>query len=105
MINFMEDMMFINYDELYLKIDYVKSKFNGLQREQQEIYKWYFFSHLSILKDFKDNPIKSNTWEYICTSKVSREELDRSYRKLIEFREDLKGREDKRTRWKTLHKN
>lgn len=62
----LEDMFFTDVKDLYENITYIQERFSSLERDYQELYKWYFFYQLCLLKDTKHNPIKSNLWSYIC---------------------------------------
>lgn len=62
--DFMEeirDMRFIGIDDLFVKKNDVRCKFKELSDEYKELYKWYFFYQLCLLK----NPLKSNMWNYV----------------------------------------
>lgn len=74
----LEDMFFTDVKELYENITYIQERFSNLERDYQELYKWYFFYQLCLLKDTKHNPIKSNLWNYICGI-ISFHEVSLSY--------------------------
>lgn len=59
-------MFFSDVNDCFNKIDYIKSCFKQLDDEYKMIYKWYFFNQLCLVKDYKNCPIKSMFWEYIC---------------------------------------
>lgn len=82
----LEDMYFVDAKSLYNKIDYIKIKYILLDRDYREIYKWFFFKQLCLLKDYKDNPIKSNLWGYV-VGKIDRNILDLSYNEWERHRE------------------
>lgn len=56
-----DDIRFDNIDELFVKKAYIKEKYNKLSFDMKELYKWYFFYQLCLLK----NPLKSAMWDYI----------------------------------------
>lgn len=56
-----EDIRFENIDELFVKKAYIREKFSKLNLDMKELYKWYFFYQLCILK----NPLKSVMWDYL----------------------------------------
>lgn len=55
------DMRFLNVDDLFIKKTEIRHRFRELDKEQQEMYKWYFFYQLCLLK----NPLKSTMWNYV----------------------------------------
>lgn len=57
-----KDMRFETVDELFIKKNKIRSKFETLDIDSKEIYKWYFFFQLCLLK----NPLKALMWDYIC---------------------------------------
>lgn len=56
-----KDMKFIGVDDFFEKKDILRNNYNKLEEENKELYKWYFFYQLCILK----NPLKRLMWEYI----------------------------------------
>ena len=56
-----EGMRFIGIDDLFLIKSEIRRRFRELNKEHQEIYKWYFFYQLCLLK----NPLKSMMWNYV----------------------------------------
>lgn len=56
-----EHIRFENIDDLYANRNEIKENYNKLDYSERQIYKWYFFYQLCILK----NPLKKSAWEYI----------------------------------------
>ena len=52
---------FENIDDLYSKRKEIRENYSKLDFAEKQIYKWYFFYQLCILK----NPLKKIAWEYI----------------------------------------
>lgn len=71
-------LYFLTPNELYNKIDDIKEQYHNLDKEYKDIYKWFFFYQLCLLKDTKDNPIKSNFWNYI-NGVITKDVLNISY--------------------------
>ena len=56
-----ELMRFTTIIEFYDNIDVFREKFNELSQKGKEIYKWYFFYELCMIK----NPLKEMLWDYL----------------------------------------
>lgn len=56
-----KDMKFISVDDFFEKKDILINNYNKLDPDNKELYKWYFFYQLSILK----NPLKRMMWDFI----------------------------------------
>ena len=82
-----DNIRFLNIDECYQNRQYIKENFQKLNDNEKEMYKWYFFYQLCLLK----NPLKSLMWDYLHTDnyKVSIE-LNYEYAKFCERRNNLK---------------
>lgn len=78
------DMRFANIDVLYKNKDLVREKMQYLNKNAKEVYKWYFFYQLCILK----YPLKSAMWEYI-NGGNNIEKLEEEYIIFCEKRERL----------------
>lgn len=63
----MEDMRFISVDDFFVKKRAIKSRFNLLSYDEKEVYKWYFFYQLCIVRfrDSEKRPIKDVFWDYL----------------------------------------
>lgn len=62
--NFMfkiDHITFENIDDLYSKRDKIRNSYANLEFNEKQIYKWYFFYQLCLLK----NPLKKIAWEYV----------------------------------------
>lgn len=60
-MEYIDEMQFIDINELFVKKKYVKEKYEMMDIDSREIFKWYFFYQLCHLK----NPLKEQMWEYI----------------------------------------
>lgn len=56
-----KDIRFTEVDEFYRRKDEIKEKYQELDRETKEIYKWYFYFQFCLLK----NPLKEMLWTYL----------------------------------------
>lgn len=68
-MEYIKEMRFMNIDELFIKKNMVRDKFGDLNDNYREMYKWYFFYELCLLK----NPLKSLMWDYVCGRDVLNE--------------------------------
>ena len=57
----MKDIRFTEVDEFYMRKDEIKEKYQELDNETKEIYKWYFYFQLCLLK----NPLKEMLWTFL----------------------------------------
>lgn len=85
--NNVQGMIFKNVDDLYAKKMQIREKFATLDYPTKQIYKWFFYYELSLLK----NPLKRLLWDFICGSKeLSMQlELPKEYRKFCEKRKKI----------------
>ena len=56
-----KDIRFTEVDEFYKRKDEIKEKYQELDNETKEIYKWYFYFQLCLLK----NPLKEMWWTFL----------------------------------------
>lgn len=56
-----KDIRFTEVDEFYKRKDEIKEKYQELDDETKEIYKWYFYFQLCLLK----NPLKEMFWTFL----------------------------------------
>lgn len=56
-----KDIRFTEVDEFYKRKDEIKEKYQELDNETKEIYKWYFYFQLCLLK----NPLKEMLWTFL----------------------------------------
>lgn len=61
-LELIEDIRFVGIDDFMDKKDYIKNKFNDFELNTRELYKWYFFYELCLLKD---NILKECAWDYL----------------------------------------
>lgn len=60
-LELIEDIRFTEVDEFYRKKDYIKIKYQELDKSTKEVYKWYFYFQFCLLK----NPLKELLWNYL----------------------------------------
>lgn len=62
-----EDMRFLDLDDFFIKKVSIKQKYEELDYNQKEIYKWYFFYQLCLVKyrNIEKKPIKDVFWDYL----------------------------------------
>jgi hypothetical protein len=63
----MKEARFTTTDELYSKKDEIREVVQKYDNDTLEIYKWYFFYQLCLLK----NPLKELLWNYLIKDKIS----------------------------------
>ena len=56
-----KDIRFTEVDEFYKRKDEIKERYQELDNETKEIYKWYFYFQLCLLK----NPLKEMLWTFL----------------------------------------
>ena len=56
-----ELMRFVTPLDFYNNRRFIKKKYNELSEKGKEIYKWYFFYELCMIK----NPLKEMLWDYL----------------------------------------
>lgn len=77
--------MFKNADELYLNKEKIREEYTNFNtKAHKEIYKWWFFCQLSIIR----NPLKELLWEYLNGLNVD-EKLDKEYELFCEKRNKI----------------
>lgn len=55
------DIRFVDVDELFVKKTFIRKKYNEKDFSTKEVYKWYFYFQLCLIK----NPLKQLLWSYI----------------------------------------
>jgi hypothetical protein len=85
--NNVQGLTFKDVDDLYARKMQIREKFATLDYQTKEIYKWFFYYELCMLK----NPLKRLLWDFICGSKeLSMQlELPKEYRKFCEKRKRI----------------
>lgn len=88
-----QDMFFDNIHDLYIKCGYIRDKISTLDRDYKDIYKWYYFTKLSLLRESDHNPIKSTFWEYINSSEyVNKNMVTATYLTFCRMQRKLKNK-------------
>lgn len=80
-----QDMRFLNADDFYVKKAIIKEKYKNLDYDSKEMYKWYFFYQLCMLK----NPLKTLFWNYLNNKKDHTEKMNEEYIKFCEKRDKI----------------
>ena len=86
MEGFMQDiegMEFLTVEELYEKREFIREKYKILGKNEQRVYKWYFFYQLCIV----DYEFKSTMWDYVCEIAGSDLEINHQFRLFKEKKE------------------
>ena len=60
-LELINDIRFSEVDDFYNRKEYIKIKYQELNQEVKEIYKWYFYFQFCLLK----NPLKELLWTYL----------------------------------------
>lgn len=77
LLKIIDELRFDTIDELFIKKTFVRDKYLELDTNIQELYKWYYYYQLCILR----NPLKDLMWDYINGFCV----LDKLNEEYIEF--------------------
>lgn len=56
-----EDIQFTEVDEFYKKKEYIRDRYQELDNNIKQVYKWYFYFQFCLLK----NPLKELLWNYV----------------------------------------
>lgn len=80
-----KDMRFLNADDFYVKKAIIKEKYKKLDYDDKEMYKWYFFYQLCMLK----NPLKTLFWNYLNSKNDNSKKLNEEYIKFCEKRDKI----------------
>lgn len=60
-MNDIEEIRFATVDDFFQKKEFIKDKFQSYDIYTKEMYKWYFFYQLCLIK----YPLKSAFWDYL----------------------------------------
>lgn len=82
-----QGLMFRDVDDLYSKKMQIREKYQLLDYSTKQIYKWYFYYQLCLLK----NPLKRLLWDFINASNdlSIQLELSTEYKKFCERRKRI----------------
>lgn len=83
-MEYIKDLRFIDVDDLFVKKQHIKDKYENLNLDCKEMYKWYFYYQLCIIK----NPLKKVLWAYINGEDVL-DKLNEEYIKFCNKRDNL----------------
>lgn len=56
-----QDIRFVDPKDFFNRKNQIKEKYQELSKEKKEIYKWYFYFQLCLLK----NPLKELFWSFL----------------------------------------
>lgn len=76
------DLRFLTPDELYENKEKIRKGYSKLRQDYKEIYKWYFFTQLCLLR----NPLKYLFWDYV-NGRNNLIKLNKEYTKFCKKRE------------------
>ena len=84
-----DKMRFVSIDELFIKKKSVKEHFSRLTLDEREIYKWYFFYQLCMLKWRSQDRkyIKDAFWDYLHDNEKD-SEINRLYLEFCIYRDN-----------------
>lgn len=80
-------MRFLDLDEFMRRRKTIREKYKELNQDEREVYKWYFFYQLCMLRE----PLKTLTWEYTIGMNVDNR-LKEEYNKFLEKKRKLYGK-------------
>ena len=81
------EMRFLDLDEFMRRRKTIREKYKELNQDEREVYKWYFFYQLCMLRE----PLKTLTWEYTIGMNVDNR-LKEEYNKFLEKKRKLYGK-------------
>ena len=85
-MNSIEDMRFRDVDDLFIKKANIRKLYGLLEFNNQEMYKWYFFYQLCLLRE----PLRTCIWEYVI-GKDNVNELNIAYINFCNKRDKLRN--------------
>lgn len=81
---------FVSFDEIYEMRDLARKAYSLFDQDTREVYKWYYYHQLCIMKCSKKEPLKDYLWLYISginnLTKLKKE-YDKFYKKNKKIRE------------------
>ena len=82
-----QGLIFKDVDDLYARKMQIREKFATLDYPTKQIYKWFFYYELCMLK----NPLKRLLWDFICGSKELKMQLElpKEYHKFCKKRKRI----------------
>jgi len=81
---------FSSFDEIYEKKDKAREMYKNFDQDTKEVYKWYYYHQLCIMKCSKKEPLKDYLWLYIAgvnNLSVLKKEYNKFYKKNKKIRE------------------
>lgn len=84
-----DKMRFVGIDDLFVKKQSIRERYENLTFFEKEVYKWYFFHELCLLKwkNQEKQSLKETFWEYL-NGKTSSKEVNKLYVEFCEYRDD-----------------
>lgn len=88
LMNKFENMRFLGLDDLFIKKKTIKKAYDELNFSEKEIYKWYFFYQLCLVRwrNKEKIGIKDAFWDYL-NGKVSSEFLNSIYLEYCNYKD------------------
>lgn len=83
-------MTFVGVDDLFIKKQVIRREYLTLNYFEKEIYKWYFFYQLCLLKwrNKEKKPIKDYFWNYINGERTEKE-INALYMEFCNYRDKV----------------
>lgn len=89
------EISFISFDEIYEMRAKARKLYQKFDYDTKEIYKWYYYHQLCIMKSCKKEPLKDYLWLYISGREDMEEVLTKEYDKFSKKRQNIRINEEK----------
>lgn len=86
---------FESFEEIYNMRDKAREFYKNFDDETKEIYKWYYYHQLCIMKCSKKEPLKDYLWSYIVEKDNIKAKLKKEYDKFYKKTQKIKEKEAK----------
>lgn len=86
---------FTSFDEIYKMRDKARENYKNFDSETREVYKWYYYHQLCIMKSCKKEPLKDYLWSYIVGKDNIKLKLKKEYDKFYKKKQKIKEKESK----------
>ena len=93
---------FVSFEEIYNMRDKAKEFYKNFDSETKEIYKWYYYHQLCIMKSCKKEPLKDYLWSYIVGKDNIKTKLKKEYDKYYKKTQKIKAKEAKNAKAKEI---
>ena len=88
------EISFISFDEIYDMREKAKVIYQTFDYDTKEVYKWYYYHQLCIMKSSKKDTLKDDLWLYISGKEKLDESLKKEYEKFDKKRLRIKEKEE-----------